>query len=370
MDATCLLALSSSSVEERKRRLSFHFRRRTCEFEAGLLRHSTAHRRRCAHAPLRQRRERLRPIALPFHPFPTRFCNPRFGLLSPLFLRFLRFARKTALPALRTAHRYPPRLLSTPLQLPNALPLHFSRPPLSFDALSRRLHCRWKAHCLWSLRRESQVVHCSSGALPAVFLTSTFPPLPLTLPRSRLSWAALRQRRLSLSFRKASKSIRSISGALLPSLLDAKRVDRFAVIVPALASRQVLYSDPSAAYLARHVGHLAGLPVDVPALTTNRCGFSFSFPSSPPFRRTLTILLPAVDRLCGSGFQTIINAAQEIKLGEADVVLTGGTENMSLSPCSSSPFRPSFARHCFLTRKSVQTPCPALLASGTSTAST
>ncbi|GAA5887453.1 hypothetical protein JCM6882_002535 [Rhodosporidiobolus microsporus] len=69
---------------------------------------------------------------------------------------------------------------------------------------------------------------------------------------------------------------------------------------------QVLYSDPSAAYLARHVGHLAGLPVDVPALTTNR--------------------------LCGSGFQTIINAAQEIKLGEADVVLTGGAENMSLSP--------------------------------------
>ncbi|GAA6000282.1 hypothetical protein JCM10207_007939 [Rhodosporidiobolus poonsookiae] len=69
---------------------------------------------------------------------------------------------------------------------------------------------------------------------------------------------------------------------------------------------QVLYSDPSAAYLARHVGHLAGLPVDVPAVTTNR--------------------------LCGSGFQTIIDAAKEIKLGEADVVLTGGAENMSLSP--------------------------------------
>ncbi|CEQ41914.1 SPOSA6832_03670 [Sporobolomyces salmonicolor] len=69
---------------------------------------------------------------------------------------------------------------------------------------------------------------------------------------------------------------------------------------------QVLYSDPSAAYLARHVGHLSGLPVDVPALTVNR--------------------------LCGSGFQTIINAVQEIKLGEAHVVLTGGSENMSLSP--------------------------------------
>lgn len=34
--------------------------------------------------------------------------------------------------------------------------------------------------------------------------------------------------------------------------------------------RQVLYSDSTAAYLARHVGHLAGLPVDVPALTINR----------------------------------------------------------------------------------------------------
>lgn len=33
---------------------------------------------------------------------------------------------------------------------------------------------------------------------------------------------------------------------------------------------QVLYSDPSSAYVARHVGHLAGLPVDVPALTVNR----------------------------------------------------------------------------------------------------
>ncbi|GAA5856319.1 hypothetical protein JCM9279_006421 [Rhodotorula babjevae] len=69
---------------------------------------------------------------------------------------------------------------------------------------------------------------------------------------------------------------------------------------------QVLYSDPSAAYLARHVGHLSGVPHDVPALTVNR--------------------------LCGSGFQAVINAAQEIKLGESHVVLTGGVDNMSLSP--------------------------------------
>jgi acetyl-CoA acyltransferase 2 len=39
-------------------------------------------------------------------------------------------------------------------------------------------------------------------------------------------------------------------------------------------------------------------------------------------------------RLCGSGFQSIFNAAQEIRLGESHVVLTGGTDNMSLSPCA------------------------------------
>lgn len=68
----------------------------------------------------------------------------------------------------------------------------------------------------------------------------------------------------------------------------------------------VTHSDTTAPYLARHVGHYAGLPITVPALTVNR--------------------------LCGSGFQSAINALQEINSGVADVVLTGGTENMSLSP--------------------------------------
>ena len=39
-----------------------------------------------------------------------------------------------------------------------------------------------------------------------------------------------------------------------------------------------------------------------------------------------------INRLCGSGFQSVINAAQDILLGEAKVVLAGGTENMSQSP--------------------------------------
>lgn len=68
----------------------------------------------------------------------------------------------------------------------------------------------------------------------------------------------------------------------------------------------VLGSDASSAYLARHVGHLAGLSVTVPALTVNR--------------------------LCGSGFESLVQAKKMISLGEADVVLTGGSESMSRCP--------------------------------------
>ena len=39
-----------------------------------------------------------------------------------------------------------------------------------------------------------------------------------------------------------------------------------------------------------------------------------------------------VNRLCGSGFQSIITGAQEIALGESSVVLAGGAENMSIAP--------------------------------------
>lgn len=67
-----------------------------------------------------------------------------------------------------------------------------------------------------------------------------------------------------------------------------------------------LQTSADAIYLARHVGLRAGLPQHVPALTLNR--------------------------LCGSGFQAVVNGAMEIMLGEADVVLCGGTESMSQAP--------------------------------------
>jgi acetyl-CoA acyltransferase 2 len=68
----------------------------------------------------------------------------------------------------------------------------------------------------------------------------------------------------------------------------------------------VLQSSPDAIYLARHVGLKSGVPKEVPALTVNR--------------------------LCGSGFEAIVQAKHRILLGETDAVLAGGTENMSQAP--------------------------------------
>jgi acetyl-CoA acetyltransferase family protein len=68
----------------------------------------------------------------------------------------------------------------------------------------------------------------------------------------------------------------------------------------------VLQTSADAPYLARHVGLRAGLPVETPALTVNR--------------------------LCGSGFEAVIQAAQQILLGQSRAVLAGGTESMSQAP--------------------------------------
>jgi acetyl-CoA acetyltransferase family protein len=67
-----------------------------------------------------------------------------------------------------------------------------------------------------------------------------------------------------------------------------------------------LQTSSDAIYLARHVGLAVGLPVETPAVTVNR--------------------------LCASGFQAVTQGAQEILLGDAEAVLTGGTESMSQAP--------------------------------------
>src|SRR5262245_49322499 len=87
--------------------------------------------------------------------------------------------------------------------------------------------------------------------------------------------------------------------ALTRSRLAAEEMDH--VIVG-----NALQTSGDAIYGARHVGLKAGVPNSVPALTVNR--------------------------LCGSGIQSIINGAEQIELGEATTVLAGGMENMSQSP--------------------------------------
>ncbi len=59
-------------------------------------------------------------------------------------------------------------------------------------------------------------------------------------------------------------------------------------------------------FLPRHIGLYSGIPEGVPAVM--------------------------LQRICGSGFETIIAGAEQITLGKAGVALCGGTENMTLSP--------------------------------------
>lgn len=68
----------------------------------------------------------------------------------------------------------------------------------------------------------------------------------------------------------------------------------------------VIHSAKNAPYLARHIALQSGLPYESPAL--------------------------AVNRLCGSGLQSVVSAAQSIQLGEGQAALAGGVDSMSLAP--------------------------------------
>ena len=68
----------------------------------------------------------------------------------------------------------------------------------------------------------------------------------------------------------------------------------------------VLYTTADSIYFSRHVALKAGCRTETPALTVNR--------------------------LCGSGFQSIVSGAEEILLGDARVCLVGGADSMSQAP--------------------------------------
>jgi acetyl-CoA acetyltransferase family protein len=88
-------------------------------------------------------------------------------------------------------------------------------------------------------------------------------------------------------------------GAIERSNIDPKEFDHAVFGNAQQTSGDALYG-------ARHVGLRAGLPIETPALTVNR--------------------------LCGSGMQAIVSAAQMVQTGEANIVLAGGMEAMSQAP--------------------------------------
>jgi acetyl-CoA acyltransferase 2 len=104
-------------------------------------------------------------------------------------------------------------------------------------------------------------------------------------------------------------ALKDLSATELGALAGRGALDRSGVepaSVDHVVFGNVLQTSTDAPYLARHVGLKAGVPVETPALTVNR--------------------------LCGSGFEAVIQAAQQILLGASRTVLAGGTESMSQAP--------------------------------------
>jgi len=94
-------------------------------------------------------------------------------------------------------------------------------------------------------------------------------------------------------------SLTSARGALEESGLEASDV------MSAIYGH-VLYSSPDSIYLPRHVGLKLGMPMERDAL--------------------------GINRLCGSGFQVIVEAYQQMLSDDHNVILVGGVENMSMAP--------------------------------------
>ena len=87
-----------------------------------------------------------------------------------------------------------------------------------------------------------------------------------------------------------------------------KRAGIEAAEVGSIVFGHIINTEPRDMYMARVSGIEGGLPIETPALTVNR--------------------------LCGSGLQAIVSAAQQILLGDVDIAIAGGAESMSRAPYS------------------------------------
>lgn len=93
--------------------------------------------------------------------------------------------------------------------------------------------------------------------------------------------------------------ITAVKGALSRSNVDPTNIDE-------IVFGNIIQTTKASAYLSRHIGLKSGLSKESTALTVNR--------------------------LCGSGLQAIVTASEQIKLGNIQAAVAGGTENMSQAP--------------------------------------
>ncbi|MBU4612356.1 acetyl-CoA C-acyltransferase family protein [Achromobacter sp. GG226] len=104
-------------------------------------------------------------------------------------------------------------------------------------------------------------------------------------------------------------SLKDLSPTQLGALVVKETLARAGVTgdeVQHVVFGNVIQTEPRDMYLARVAALEAGVTKDAPAMTVNR--------------------------LCGSGLQAIVSAAQAIRLGDADIAVGGGAESMSRAP--------------------------------------
>lgn len=105
------------------------------------------------------------------------------------------------------------------------------------------------------------------------------------------------------------KSLKDIPLCDLATTVVSNAMERIqlpAAQVEQVVFGNVIHSEPRDMYLARVAALNAGIPESTPAM--------------------------GVNRLCGSGLQSVLTAAQQVQLGLADTVVAGGAESMSRTP--------------------------------------
>ena len=114
-------------------------------------------------------------------------------------------------------------------------------------------------------------------------------------------------------------AVRTAVGTYLGGLRDVPAHVLGATVIRTAVERARLAPDEVAEVVMGQVGQIGA-----DAYNARRCSMAAGLPPSTTAMN--------VNRLCGSGLQAISSAAQEIRLGEAGIVVAGGNESMTRQP--------------------------------------